>query len=92
MSSCTVYTTWNISNRALSVITMADNPSAAWPVADEALAQKILDTVQQASHYRQLKKVNSGAFWFATKTMLTRCRVPTKPPRRSTEEHRSSLF
>jgi len=37
---------------------MADNPSAAWPVADEALAQKILDTVQQASHYRQLKKVS----------------------------------
>jgi len=35
---------------------MADNPSAAWPVADEALAQKILDAVQQAAHYRQLKK------------------------------------
>ncbi|KAF7845855.1 hypothetical protein BT93_L0309 [Corymbia citriodora subsp. variegata] len=35
---------------------MADNPSAAWPVADEALSQKILDTVQQASHQRQLEK------------------------------------
>jgi len=35
---------------------MADNPSAAWPLADEALAQKILDAVQQAAHYRQLKK------------------------------------
>ncbi|KIW99774.1 uncharacterized protein Z518_10702 [Rhinocladiella mackenziei CBS 650.93] len=35
---------------------MADNPSAAWPVADEALSQKILDLVQSASHYRQLKK------------------------------------
>ncbi len=35
---------------------MADNPSAAWPIADEALAQKILDAVQQASHYKQLKK------------------------------------
>ncbi|KAJ9496683.1 RNA binding protein snu13 [Exophiala xenobiotica] len=35
---------------------MADNPSAAWPIADSALSQKILDTVQQASHYRQLKK------------------------------------
>lgn len=35
---------------------MADNPSAAWPLADSALSQKILDTVQQASHYRQLKK------------------------------------
>jgi hypothetical protein len=38
---------------------MADNPSAAWPIADSALSQKILDTVQQASHYRQLKKGNS---------------------------------
>lgn len=30
--------------------------SAAWPIADTALAQEILDLVQQASHYRQLKK------------------------------------
>ncbi|KAK2764459.1 RNA binding protein snu13 [Arachnomyces sp. PD_36] len=30
--------------------------SAAWPVADEALTQQILDIVQQASHYRQLRK------------------------------------
>ncbi|KZF25524.1 ribonucleo protein-associated protein [Xylona heveae TC161] len=29
---------------------------AAWPVADESLSQEILDLVQQASHYRQLKK------------------------------------
>lgn len=28
----------------------------AWPIADEALTQNILDLVQQASHYRQLKK------------------------------------
>ncbi|RMZ06080.1 hypothetical protein D0862_04727 [Hortaea werneckii] len=35
--------------------TMADS-SAAWPVADSALSQEILDLVQQASHYRQLKK------------------------------------
>lgn len=34
---------------------MADQ-SAAWPVADAALSQEILDLVQQASHYRQLKK------------------------------------
>ncbi|KAK4691000.1 hypothetical protein P7C71_g5910, partial [Lecanoromycetidae sp. Uapishka_2] len=26
--------------------------SAAWPVADQALSQEILDLVQQASHYR----------------------------------------
>jgi len=35
---------------------MADNPSAAWPLADEALSQQILDLIQQAGHYRQLKK------------------------------------
>jgi len=35
---------------------MADNPSLAWPIADEALSQQILTIVQQASHYRQLKK------------------------------------
>ncbi|EHY58954.1 RNA binding protein snu13 [Exophiala dermatitidis] len=30
--------------------------SAAWPIADQALTQQILDLVQQASHYRQLRK------------------------------------
>ncbi|KAI9376775.1 50S ribosomal protein L30e-like protein [Aspergillus egyptiacus] len=35
---------------------MADDTSAAWPVADEALSQQLLDLVQQASHYRQIKK------------------------------------
>jgi U4/U6 small nuclear ribonucleoprotein SNU13 len=34
---------------------MADT-SAAWPQADQALSQEILDLVQQATHYRQLKK------------------------------------
>jgi U4/U6 small nuclear ribonucleoprotein SNU13 len=29
---------------------------AAWPLADTSLTQTILDLVQQASHYRQLKK------------------------------------
>ncbi|KAF1814965.1 L30e-like protein [Eremomyces bilateralis CBS 781.70] len=33
-----------------------DNQSAAWPVADAALTQEILDLVQQSSHYRQIKK------------------------------------
>ncbi|EER24199.1 NHP2/L7aE family protein [Coccidioides immitis H538.4] len=28
----------------------------AWPIADEALSTELLDLVQQASHYRQLKK------------------------------------
>jgi U4/U6 small nuclear ribonucleoprotein SNU13 len=32
------------------------NTSAAWPLADAQLSQELLDLVQQASHYRQLKK------------------------------------
>lgn len=35
---------------------MSQDANAAWPVADAALNQEILDLVQQASHYRQLKK------------------------------------
>ncbi|KAI9889234.1 MAG: RNA binding protein snu13 [Vezdaea aestivalis] len=35
---------------------MAGVQPGAWPVADEALTQDILDLTQQASHYRQLKK------------------------------------
>lgn len=35
---------------------MSNDTSAAWPVADSALSQEILDLVQQASHARQLKK------------------------------------
>ncbi|CAG8005726.1 hypothetical protein N7519_008523 [Penicillium mononematosum] len=35
---------------------MAEDTSAAWPIADEALSQSLLDLVQQAAHYRQLKK------------------------------------
>jgi U4/U6 small nuclear ribonucleoprotein SNU13 len=34
--------------------TLTTNP--AWPIADESLSQSLLDLVQQASHYRQLKK------------------------------------
>ncbi|KAF1846383.1 ribosomal protein-like protein L7Ae [Cucurbitaria berberidis CBS 394.84] len=34
---------------------MSDD-SAAWPVADEALSQQILDLVQQANHYKQMRK------------------------------------
>lgn len=30
--------------------------SAAWPLADDALQQELLDMVQQCQHYRQLKK------------------------------------
>jgi len=35
---------------------MATEANAAFPLADEQLQQKLLDLVQQASHYRQLKK------------------------------------
>ncbi|KAI0546024.1 ribonucleoprotein-associated protein [Xylaria scruposa] len=35
---------------------MASQESAAFPMADPALAQEILDLIQQASHYRQIKK------------------------------------
>lgn len=35
--------------------------SLAWPLADQSLAQPLLDLVQQASHYRQLRKgANEG--------------------------------
>ncbi|KAJ2903029.1 L30e-like protein [Zalerion maritima] len=33
-----------------------ENASFAWPQADAALTQELLDLVQQAGHYRQLKK------------------------------------
>lgn len=35
---------------------MSNDSGAAWPVADQALSQELLDLVQQATHYRQLKK------------------------------------
>jgi len=37
---------------------MADeeNKTAAWPIAEPALAQELLDLVQECGHYRQLKK------------------------------------
>jgi hypothetical protein len=41
----------------------APNPKA-FPLADNALANKIVDLVQQASHYKQLKKgANEGKFY-----------------------------
>jgi hypothetical protein len=44
-------------NRIPATEKMSDqNQSAAWPLADAALTQELLDLVQQASHYRQLKK------------------------------------
>lgn len=34
------------------IIMSAEDASAAWPLADEALSQELLDLVQQATHYR----------------------------------------
>lgn len=66
---------------------MADN-GAAWPIADEALSQKILDLVQQSANYRQLKKgANEGMYSSSTHrdTSLTTC-VATKTLNRGTSE------
>lgn len=35
---------------------MAEEAGVAWPIADEALSQQLLDLVQQATNYRQVKK------------------------------------
>ena len=40
------------------------NPKA-FPLADTSLSNKILDLIQQASHYKQLKKgANEGMIFF----------------------------
>ena len=45
----------------LDMKTCQSNSATAWPMADEALTQSLLDLVQQSSHYRQLKKgANEG--------------------------------
>jgi U4/U6 small nuclear ribonucleoprotein SNU13 len=49
---------------------MAEDNSAAWPQADQALSQEILDLVQQATHYRQLKKGANEVFTSCTKCIL----------------------
>ena len=55
--------------RARAAVAQDVNPKA-FPLADDALTQTILDLVQQASNYKQLKKgANEGAsvcsfFWF----------------------------
>lgn len=69
--------------------------SAAWPIADEALSQKILDIVQQASNYRQLKKgANEGtiplsmrsSLFFFLRPRLTKFPTATKTLNRGTSE------
>lgn len=58
-----------------AVLIIALNKTA-WPIADQALTQTILDLVQQASHYRQLRKgANEG-----TLHSLKRITSPFSPP------------
>ncbi len=50
----------------------------AWPIADPALTQEILDIVQQASHYRQLKKgANEGKLPSSQVLLVQRNRLLT---------------
>ncbi|KAJ5900036.1 hypothetical protein N7495_004780 [Penicillium taxi] len=35
---------------------MAEDTNAAWPISDESLTQSLLDLVQQANNYKQIKK------------------------------------
>lgn len=42
-------------------VTWQNSRHTAWPMADDALAQEILDLLQQGIHYRQVKKgANEG--------------------------------
>jgi U4/U6 small nuclear ribonucleoprotein SNU13 len=56
---------------------------AAWPVADDALSQQILDIVQQAGHYHQLKKgANEGKLCLCTRYYSSEeyeSRFPSRP-------------
>ena len=56
---------WQTGNQQVdlpSMLKLQDSKALlAWPIADQALTQSILDLVQQASHFRQLKKgANEG--------------------------------
>lgn len=63
---------------------MAEVNPKAFPLADSALTNSILDLVQQASHYKQLKKGANEA----TKVREKKSRVRSK---RNTLELTSSL-
>jgi hypothetical protein len=60
------------------------NQNTAFPLADQALSQEILDIVQQASHYRQLKKgANEGKKFF--KLFLSAPTLPLPKARENVE-------
>ncbi|KAI4922993.1 RNA binding protein snu13 [Alternaria incomplexa] len=42
--------------REVIMSTPAVTPSAAWPIANTILAEKLLDLIQQATHYHQISK------------------------------------
>lgn len=57
----------------------------AWPMADPALAQEILDLLQQAHHSHQLKRgANEGIYSKRVLSILLRLTFP-QSPRASTE-------
>lgn len=39
----------------LDIYAQTANSCIAWPIADQALSQEILDLVQQSAHYRQVQ-------------------------------------
>ncbi|OJI97619.1 hypothetical protein ASPVEDRAFT_24559 [Aspergillus versicolor CBS 583.65] len=68
---------------------MAEDTNAAWPVADEALSQQLLDLVQSAGHYRQIKKGANGSytsFILFSESNLTDHAETTKTLNRGTSE------
>ncbi len=62
--------------------------SAAWPVADEALSQQLLDLVQSAGHYRQIKKGANGSYTFLSflRSKANKFAETTKTLNRGTSE------
>ena len=55
--------------------------TTAFPLADQALSQELLDIVQQASHYRQLKKgANEGDNPFINRPRSTATSRLCSPP------------
>lgn len=54
-----------VCNMSSALDTDVSSCSAAWPLADAALTQEILDLLQSATHFRQAKKgANEGEFFF----------------------------
>jgi U4/U6 small nuclear ribonucleoprotein SNU13 len=62
----------NLVNRLVQADSSSVNPKA-YPLADPQLTASILDLVQQATNYKQLRKgANEGCFmlWFGTRAIF----------------------